>query len=367
MTDFLMDNPDLFEWDTLSPEAIEFTEAQLQQALQACATQPANRQWSSYLQTLAQTALETWLTDRGMVDLTVEADRISANGFQVLSIPHTSIDEESVTLEHDRLTQPAHFYVLVQVSDDQGIAWVTGHLDRSHLQAHLAHLQPDRDGTYDLPRAWFDPDPSHLLLNLRCTVPAALELPQTDASPTLVESRPDPLADLNRRIINTSRWLQNQLDQVAEDLSWVLLGQQDLALSALRSAESNTTELARIIESLGRRGIQLPIDARGGYQDLPITDYPLRLYAVVGSVPGDPPEWSLLIVLGAQSDRLPAGIQLRISDPTGLLVEQTFTPESHDAYLFAQVIGTYDEAFTVSIVLPNGHEEILPNFAFEPR
>lgn len=381
MTNFLIDTPDLFELEPLSLDAIELTDQQVQQALQASQQAPLAQQWAVYLETLAQTGLQTWLSDRGLQP-SPATSRLATNsalqiqGFRVQSLAMTSVDEETVTVPEVLLTDPAHFYVLVQVMEEQNQAWVTGFIAQTDLQAQLAGQTADATGSYELALAACDREPGHLLLNLRCADPAMFPLASpASVSQSVLQSVPqrvteaaqDAAQSVSRSVMNVGRWLQGQLDQVAEELAWVLLPPNALATAgAMRSGETSALELARLLQSLERQGTQIPVDARGGYQDLSLSDSPLRLYAITGTVEGPEPEWSLLVVLGAQADRLPAGVTLQISDPTGILVEQTFDPASQDAYLFAQVIGTYEEAFTVSIGLPNGQVETLPQFAFQP-
>jgi hypothetical protein len=57
-------------------------------------------------------------------------------------------------------------------------------------------------------------------------------------------------------------------------------------------------------------------------------------------------------------------IQLQISDPSGVFVEQK-PNQAADAYLYACVVGTWDEAFTVTIATPTTRLT-LPAFVFQP-
>jgi hypothetical protein len=54
-----------------------------------------------------------------------------------------------------------------------------------------------------------------------------------------------------------------------------------------------------------------------------------------------------------------------VRDAAGILVSQTPGPDL--SYLYAQVIGTWDEQFTVTIEMPNGSTLDWPPFAFHPE
>ncbi|NJP09188.1 MAG: DUF1822 family protein [Leptolyngbyaceae cyanobacterium RU_5_1] len=121
--------------------------------------------------------------------------------------------------------------------------------------------------------------------------------------------------------------------------------------SALRSA------LRSIEEELENRGVRVPPEARGAYQDLYLENTVLRLYAITWILPLTPDTqgWTLLVVLGTPSDtHLPVGTQLRVQDETQLLVEQVLEEEFPDAYLYAQVGGTWNERFWVTIDITPG-------------
>jgi len=112
--------------------------------------------------------------------------------------------------------------------------------------------------------------------------------------------------------------------------------------------------------------MRLPSNARAAYQDFDLGEYPLRLYAVIGSESSTDGAiaWSLLTILGKATERdLPADLILRISDITGVLVERQLEPQG--AYLFAEVEGTPEERFLVTAALADGTTRSLLPFAFQ--
>lgn len=313
----------------------------------------------------------------------------------------------------------AHFYVVVEVWEELQMARIWGFIRHDQLMEWQSTqpLQANPDWTVSLPLAAFELQTDHLLLHLRCLDPSALPLAQvsqvTDQSaalaaiqstliprltqwqptqtplwqvlpwehgsllltcPELVNwlaqpqslANPQHLSDLfqlfTQPAINVGRWLRQELDTVAQTLNWVLLP----PLSALRTAtERTSTESASLIlTQLERIGIQVPPEARSGYQDLNWAELRLRLYGVTWRQPSTS-EWSLVLVLAAQpAHHLPAGLQLRISDLSGILVERTLTQFIPDAHLYARVVGNWNEKFLVTLTY-NDRSLRLPPFAFE--
>lgn len=120
-----------------------------------------------------------------------------------------------------------------------------------------------------------------------------------------------------------------------------------------------------VIKQLMRNGMTLPADACVTYQDVTVGTVAVRLCAIVGTLAPttDPPEWTLLVILGSPSQHpLPPGIQLQVSESTTRLIQLTLTPP--DAYLFAKVIGTLNEQFSITLTLPTGETLTLPSFRY---
>ncbi|MGB3512892.1 MAG: DUF1822 family protein [Microcoleaceae cyanobacterium] len=179
---------------------------------------------------------------------------------------------------------------------------------------------------------------------------------------------PDLLQILTDKTINVGYWLTNELDNFANELSWVLLPEL-YELSAMRGMRSATEEIEAIIRELPENGVDLPAHAKGAYQDLLLAGIPLRLYALTWSLVLDStPEWTLLLILSAPVDMsLPEGVKLRVSDATDILVEQSLDSNDDDSYLFYQVVGNWNEKFIVTVYLTPEIQETLPPFEFLPR
>lgn len=181
---------------------------------------------------------------------------------------------------------------------------------------------------------------------------------------------------LGQGVINVSLWLQEELDRVSQNLAWTLLPAEILVPSELRSIASSSRvfdleELEGFIRNLRRTEIEIPLETRGSYKDFSLDNNPLRLYALTWSMLSEDnlPEWTLLLILGAQPNRvMPQGVKLQVSDATGILDEQLLEQTRENTYLYTLVIGSIDEQFSVAISLSNGESLMLPPFAFiDPR
>ena len=293
-----------------------------------------------------------------------------------------------------------------------------------------ANLTADADWTYEFPSTWFNSETSDLLLYLRCLEPVAITLPDispTDAGigsnlesllPQLQSDRslqevltweqaaeifrnPNLLtwlyelkttntsnanalqslrnslnasvSNITQTAINVKTWLSDELDRVAQNLAWTLLPTPALATSGLRDLEvvdreSPASEFASIVTQLRDSGEDIPLTARGACQDFDLATYALRLFAVTWEILEieDVPEWSLLLVLGAQVDSyLPQGLKLQVCEGETILDEKIVPQDTSDSYIYTQVIGEFNEQFTVKIILADGDSITFPNFVFE--
>jgi hypothetical protein len=350
--------------------------------------------------------------------------------FKVCLIATGSLSDEMVSLPRVIMDLPEfipHFYVLVEVLEERQSANVYAFLSYQELleRQNLTSLQSD--GNYQLPISCFDNNPDRLLLYLRCLEVSAISLPAippnraeilarvqnqllkllpelqlserelsdilTWEQATAVFTNPELLnwvytlqQDLQQQnhppantflrdliqlitqpAVNAGRWLGNELDELAQGLSWVLLP-SFVPASGMRPMRSPEEEFEVIATQLRQRGLEIPIQARGAYQDILLAGIPLRMYAVTWYLVGESEqrEWSLLLILGAPAlSSLPADIKLRVSDQTGILDELGLNAESEDAYIFTRVVGNWDEKFLVSVSLMDGVEVTLPPFAFD--
>jgi len=334
---------------------------------------------------------------------------LQVGAFKLCILAIGSLSDTQVSIPRAVLDLPefsAHWYVLVEVLEEYEQARVCGcfsydSLTRQPNSLSLEELSIELDWNYAVPLERFTLEPDGLLLNLRCLDPQAVPLlitsqpnnlgteakaivkkkitavlPQLrsqkrdlwqvltwDEGTTLLRS-PDLMDWLSselitqpahRVVINTAFWLREQLDAAAQALSLMLMPSAVSALRSLRGLEGIRADLAT-------GGIQIPPEARGTYQDLQWENRDLRLYSFVWTIPVSPPrsvsrsaqgtEWVLLLILGAQPDaRPPFGVKLEVRDTAQVLVEEILEECSNNSYLYAQVMGDWNEKFQVTISL----------------
>lgn len=352
--------------------------------------------------------------------------------FKLCLIATGSLTDEEVTLPRAVVDLPEyipHFYVLIEVLEEPEIAVIQAFFSYQLLTERLANvnLVPQEDWTYQLPLTWFENNLDRLLLYLRCLEPEAIPLPTIPperadnlsrmqnelttllprlhspeielwqvlnweqgtavlTSPELLnwvynkqaiaeaEDQRRNLSDLIKLLtqpaINVGRWLWDELDNLAQEFSWVLL-----PIAPATAMRSPGEEFTAIKSQLQQQGLEIPLQARAAFKDLLLAGFQLRLYAVTWHLvtEPDPHLWTLLLVLGTPlGDNLPYNLKLRVSDQTGILAEQGINQESGGSYLFTRVVGGWDEKFLVrdekflvSVSLMDGVEVTFLPFAFD--
>jgi hypothetical protein len=384
----MTDSPDPidFEFDpqrastiTLSPEAVNW-------AVRICQQVPeAAQQWPTLLRAMALRGLQQWL-EAGALDLALYYDPHQPPGsgisgrvgdYRLCVIVQGSVSDEVVaipTATVDNATDFAHLYLLVDVQEEFDQVTILAGLRRDRLlaQRQALGLTSQIQEFYPIPVQCFDSTPEDVLLYLTCLNPAqlsqleAVQVPQAPISQTL--NRPWRLREPIREPINAGRWLRDQLDTVADSLAWILMPPLSPA-SAMTGLRSPTEQLDAILQELEPTGVTIPPRARGAYTDLQTLGLPLRLYALTWDLfEPQPPEWTLFLFLSPiPGDILPPSTRLIVRDATSTLAEQTLAPGHEGGFLYAQAIGTWDEAFTVTVELPNGATLNWPPFVFRPQ
>jgi hypothetical protein len=375
--------PMLSEFVTIPLEAIALSPEIMRQAI--ALSQSANNQWQTYLDVIAYLSLCEWLSDRlpnldtkHLAEITnSKANRhyLKVNAFTLcvfattpssgdfLDIPEHILQPQLSIRDRDNNALSNTFIVVVEIHEEIEEAAILGFSRHPQLVEHLAELKRDRlEHTYQVPLSLFDDEPERLLLYLQHLEPVkALQLE------TITELPPINLTEL---ILNTGLWLQEQLDEIAQNLAWHLLPTSYAPMMRSSSLHSLKEELETIVSEVEHLNVQVPLSARTAYQDFQLGDRQLRLYATVwadSKFLADP-EWTLLLVLGCQAiNEIPHGVRMRIHDQQQVLVDRRLEDNSTDPYLYACVTGNQNETFTISISLPSGVMLTLPAFAFYPN
>jgi hypothetical protein len=180
-----------------------------------------------------------------------------------------------------------------------------------------------------------------------------------------------PVQQIRSTLVNTALWLQDRVDQLAQELSWVLLPafSSEFGTLELVGLRSQNQEIASMLAQLQRNGVQIPQSARGAYQDLQVAANHLRLYAMTWSLVNAEgiSEWSLLLILSGQPNhKLNLGTRMQIRDADNILVDATLKDASGYQYIYGGVSGTWDETFGVDLILADGSSLTLPDFEYRP-
>lgn len=433
--------PMTLEFEKLSPQSISLSQLQIDLAVEVSdCIKDESKQWQTYLNTLSLSAFKTWLESRGnslninqeectilqpaLANLIPGVANLKVGDFNLCLITPGSFIDEQIDISRIIVDIPEytpHFYVLIQVLEEQESAIIQGFLSYNELlsKQQNINLQPDLDWTYEVPLTWFCNEPDRLLLYLRCSEPSAIPLPsipenrsqtlqsikneliqklpqlQTEeihevltweqativlTTPELINwiynhsQTPQSTSSLQKHLldifklitqpaINVGRWLWDELDDLAQ-ANWNLLPN----IAPQPVMRTPIEEFTVISSQLHQKGLQIPTQARGAYQDISLAGVPLRLYGVTWHLlsQSDPNSWTLLLILGTPAlENLPHNLELRISDQTGILVEQKVNPQEGNSYLYTRVVGNFDEKFLVSVSLGNEVEMTLPTFKFD--
>ena len=395
-------------FDSLLPlpiHSVELTDSSLQWVTEVSLADPegslendldqADRQWQNFLQAMAIAGFNQWL-DEGALPLSVplSGETISNHAgsepianFQVGSyqlyiaamgaassdtvrIPLTAA-ENSVISESSVVAALAHLYILVDVQAEINQVCIVAGLTKEQLLQQLNLSDIQRQETISIPLSHFTVEPEQLLLTLSCLEPvAAAQILRSTVVASAVTSVQEASAAVARNIINAGVWLQNQIDSVAEQMSWALLPPISTAMRPVREP------IDTALEVLANQGVQLPLQARGVGGPISLGSCICQVYAWAWAIEtleedldetATEPEWALFLLLGAQiGETLPEGIQLQVSEGDELLAQERLSTASSEAYLYTQVQGTQTEQFVVSVVLPDGMAMTLPAFAFNP-
>ena len=319
---------------------------------------------------------------------------LKVGDFKICLITTGSFIDEQVDISRIVVDLPEyipHFYVFVEVIEEEEKAVIQGFISYKEflVKQQNANLTLDSNWNYEIPLTWFCNEPDRLLLYLRCLEPSAIPLPtiptnraenlelvkneliriltelktqelwetltweqatavltnpqlidwiynlQTQEETSSAISTQKHLSDIFKLItqpaINVGRWLWDELDTLAEQ-TWNLLPN----IAPQPVMRSPVEEFTVLSSQLQQKGLEIPVQARGAYQNLSLAGVPLRLYAVAWHLlsESEPNSWTLLLILGTPAlESLPHNLKLRVSDQTGILVEQEVNPEL-GKYLF---------------------------------
>jgi hypothetical protein len=362
-------NPTFPEAITLSTATITLDDEQIEAAMSiARPIIDPDRQWQVYLNALALAGFEAWLTMRSpdllfnaqdcplfksspadrlpiAANLRVGQLRVSTVAIglnSILSIPSAVIGQTQAQSD---------YYVALDTIEEEGLVTIAGFISDRQLRAQIGTSQPDPDGNYNLPFRSLNPNLAEFLLYARCLQPTLApvsikaELPQTST-----------LETISQRVIKMGNWFQGALDDVARELSWVLLPAlapatvEFRSLTTDRSTPANELEVIRA-ELQQKQQIDIPFTAKAACCGFQLGGYSLRKYVMVWEIVSSdtPIEYNFLVAITpVDGEFLPQGLELKVADKSQLLATS-----QADTNLFAHLSGDVEDIFEVTVSLGN--------------
>ncbi len=197
------------------------------------------QQWQVYLNALATLAFAAWLKER-LPDYfpqhkVADISYLKIDEFKLCLIATEHMLDEVVCIPRIALEQTdltAHFYVVLEVLEDQEEVVVRGFLRYDELTAQSNRVissQPDNLCLF--PLSIFDPEPNHLTVYIQYLEPSAIPLPTLTQQ---VEALPK-FGALKTRL---SQWLQGVLDEGWQTVDALVNPEANLAWSTRHVASS---------------------------------------------------------------------------------------------------------------------------------
>ncbi len=270
------------------------------------------QQWQTYLNTLGLSAFQEWLRERipeqpinREPNLIEPICQLKVGEFKLGLIATEHILDEVVNVPQDAIDQPdlaAHFYVVLEVAEEQEEAIIRGFLRYDELVNYRSkiNLQLSQDSCYQLPLSLFDVESNHLLFYCRHLEPSAI-LPSVASS----ESVPDSLSlVMESGRAKLSQWLEGIFDP-----GW-------LSVDALLGSEANLAWSTRAISEGAQRGKLIDLGMEVG-------DHTVALLVTV--TPEDSEKIGIQIQLSpTQGERyLPPNTQLTLYSQSGRTLQST--------------------------------------------
>ncbi len=269
---------------------------------QSLASRP-RQQWQVYLNSLAKFGTIEWLRMRSpelIQNDSIELSNPSVNQVQVgnfrfnLIVTDSSMNSEvcvpRVFLEDSiNLSQ---LYLLVEViedlpvvedSEEQVNVSVLGYLTQAQLNQQSPIVIDDELALFSTD--WFELKPDKLLLYLRFFEPEIISNQQSESSNQLSRAAyQNRLSQTSQPTLNVGKWLKNQLDQLAEELSWALLPSLSYS-SEFRELRSQIELFSDAVTELKNQAqLVIPFEARTAYKELICGEIPMRLYATIWQI-----------------------------------------------------------------------------------
>lgn len=202
----------------LEPE--QFEQARFSQSVNPSLNEAA--QWQLYLNAIALLGFEQWLQQRAsehVIDRRQCANEIGAvynlkiDKFKLNLIVKEHILDEVAEIPKEALENSAlaaHFYVLLEVSEEQQQVMIRGFLRSDRLVNYCRQCHNClQDSYYKIPLSAFDLEPNHLLFYCDFSSPAAIPLRVVETQPSAAPEATLTTSSQETPIIQLGHWLQD--------------------------------------------------------------------------------------------------------------------------------------------------------------
>lgn len=202
----------------------ELFEQKLANPLTSCSDNEA-AQWQFYLNGLALLGFEEWLRKRASSHLIDRTQCINQNNaiynlkideFRLNLIIKEHILDEITEITKDAIIKPelaAHFYVLLEVSEEQQQVIIRSFLRHDRLTNYCSQSNDClQNGYYQIPLSVFDPEINHLLFYCDFLEPITIPLPIVSKE---CSATPDSISEIS---LTTSQETSIQLGQWIEGI-----------------------------------------------------------------------------------------------------------------------------------------------------
>lgn len=287
------------QFETILLESEEFEQSRV---LSAPLNSEAN-QWQTYLNALARLGFEQWLDKRipehsiarsQSIHSIENVCRLKIGKFKLYLIVREHILDEVAEIPREAIDQPelaSHFYVLLEVSEEQEQVIIRGFLRYDELMSDCsrANIQHIQDGYYQFPLFAFDSELNHLLFYCHFLEPNSISLPVTSTEHSVIPAMTTESTSskfFQGAKTNLSQWMQGISDQGWQTIDTLLNSETHLALSPrnqrkgarrgklidlrLQLQGQNTVLLLNIIEETeDKLGVLVQLHPTGEGQFLP--------------------------------------------------------------------------------------------------
>ncbi|MEM9507826.1 MAG: DUF1822 family protein [Cyanobacteria bacterium P01_E01_bin.35] len=307
------------------------------------------QQWQTYLNVLALSGFEPWLRDR-IPDKPINREpnliesicHLKVGEFRYGLIATEHVLDEIVNISQAAIKKPelaAHFYVVLEVSEEQEQMIVRGFLRHDELVNYLTtvNLQLSRDSCYQLPLSLFDTEPNHLLFYSCYLEASAIPLPIISPESTPESSR----ETLKSTRTNLSQWLQGVLDE-----GW-------LSFDALVTPEVNLAWSTRNVSAGIKKGKLVNLGMQLENQTVAL---------LITVTPETSEKVGIMVQLYPTGGEryLPPNLQLTLLSKSGKTLQSTSSREQDNYIQLKSFKGKLRTRFSVEVSL--GNTSIRENF-----